>query len=37
MLKATPTQAFAKTLKTFKTASGKVGSFCSLQIGRAHV
>jgi aconitate hydratase len=30
MLKTTPAQAFAKTLKTFKTASGKEGSFCSL-------
>ncbi|KNZ30754.1 MAG: aconitate hydratase [Methylibium sp. NZG] len=30
MLKTTPAQAFAKTLKTFKTASGKQGNFCSL-------
>ena len=30
MLKTTPARAFSKTLKTFKTASGKEGSFYSL-------
>ncbi len=30
MLKTTPTHVFAKTLKTFKTAAGKEGSFYSL-------